>query len=352
MTMRANNATEGDAAPHADSVKNVKILENCAGMIEQWWRKSGAERWGVSQERFGAELARCVGARFRDTAATISSEELESYVGGLALEDVGLACGCADGAEAAWEHFVGMYRGYLRACAAKMMKRAANSPEARELADGLFAELYGVSEGKRGALLKYFHGRSTLRTWLRAVLAQRHVDSIRAGRRFTELVEEEGGTKHEVKIVGDTRRGEIADPHRERYGEMFARALKMAMATLGSEEARMLKMYYVGEKKLGAMGRQLGMHESSVSRNLEKARRELRRKVEEILRGETRDAPARRAHGEGVRGGLSEAEMELCFQFAAEDAPIDLDKLFLRDDLAGVEEEGEKGGGSERKEIS
>ena len=53
-----------------------------------------------------------------------------------------------------------------------MLKSSASAPEAEELADSLFAELYGLSAEKRGSLLRYFHGRSSLKTWLRAVLAQ------------------------------------------------------------------------------------------------------------------------------------------------------------------------------------
>ena len=60
---------------------------------------------------------------------------------------------------------------------------SAGEARARELADSLYAELYGLNGagGARGrALLDYFHGRSKLATWLRTVLAQRHVDALRA----------------------------------------------------------------------------------------------------------------------------------------------------------------------------
>jgi DNA-directed RNA polymerase specialized sigma24 family protein len=41
----------------------------------------------------------------------------------------------------------------------------------------LYADLYSKS------LFRYFQGRSSLATWLRAVLSQRYVDRIRANRR-------------------------------------------------------------------------------------------------------------------------------------------------------------------------
>src|SRR6202035_4013845 len=100
-----------------------------------------------------------------------------------------LATACMEDRAAAWEHFVNAYRPYLRAAAAAVLRCGSASPEARELADSLFAELYGLADGTRGdrSLFRYFHGRSSLKTWLRAVLAQRHIDVIRAGRRFASL---------------------------------------------------------------------------------------------------------------------------------------------------------------------
>jgi len=99
-----------------------------------------------------------------------------------------LACACADGLEAAWDHFIREYRPTLY--------RAADAIDptggARDLADSLYAELFGLSErdGQRRSHLRYYHGRSSLGTWLRAVLSQRHVDRIRAGTRMEPLPDE------------------------------------------------------------------------------------------------------------------------------------------------------------------
>ena len=64
---------------------------------------------------------------------------------------------------------------------------------ARELADSIYADLFGLQErdGERRSLFRYFHGRSSLATWLRAVLAQRYVDRVRSSRRLTPLDDEE-----------------------------------------------------------------------------------------------------------------------------------------------------------------
>jgi RNA polymerase sigma factor (sigma-70 family) len=272
-------------------------------------------------------LARCAEARFR--GGTPGTGELQSYLGALHLEDLALACACAEGVTEAWECFVTTYRGYMRASAGAILKRSASSPEAEDLADSLFGDLYGLSAEKRGSLFRYFHGRSSLKTWLRAVLAQRYVDKIRAGRKFEELGDEDGndGVSRRVNSAAGLRVNaginSGVDPHRAKYLAMFPAALETALKNLDGADAERLRMYYAEEKKLAEMGRLLGEHESSVSRRLEKVRRDLRAAVEEILR-----SGAGAIHGQAKMGGLSDAEIALCFEYAAEDAPIDLDKLF------------------------
>ena len=318
MDMQANNHPAREPATQSGLAKR---LSGCAPILEQWCLQADTERWGVSAQRFTGELARCAEAKFR--GGMPSAGELQTYLSTLHLEDLALACACALGVEEAWEHFVRTYRSYLRASAGAMLKRSASSPEAQELADSLFAELYGLSGGKRGSLLRYFHGRSPLKTWLRAVLAQRHIDKIRAGRRFVELGDEDGSDGTKLRVAAPIL--QAADPHRERYLLMFTGALQTALENLNARDVERLRMYYAEEKKLAEIGRALGEHESSVSRHLEKVRQDLRHAVEEILR-----SGSGVINGEAKAGGLSEAEIALCFEYAAEDAPIDLDKLFSR----------------------
>jgi|ERR1700722_7794642 len=330
MDMRAKKGSADDGATRGEI---GKILRGDPAKLAQWCVLAGIERWGVSRERFTEELARCGAAKFRDNQPTV--EELKTYLGALRLEDLGLACACAEGVAAAWEHFVGIYRGYLRACAGAMLKRSASAPEAQELADSLFAELYGLSADRRGSLLRYFHGRSSLKTWLRAVLAQRHVDRIRAGRKFEELEDEVG--RDNAKLPAAARVLQVADPHRATYLLKFSNALQTALENLDARDVALLRMYYAEQKKLAEIGRGLGEHESSVSRHLEKVRQEVRRTVEDILRG-----GSEAVNGDGRSGGMSDAEIALCFEYGAEDAPIDLDKLLSPSAPREVEREGKK----------
>jgi RNA polymerase sigma factor (sigma-70 family) len=325
MDMQADNRSAGSRDLR---VELARLLGGCRPMVEQWCLQAGTDRWGISAVQFTSELARCAEARFRGGPLVVG--ELQTYLSTLHLADLALACACADGVAEAWEYFVPTYRGYLRACAGAMLKRSASSPEAQELADSLFGELYGLTTGKRGSLLRYFHGRSTLKTWLRAVLAQRHVDQIRAGRKFEELGDEDGNDGVALRGAMATVSPAAADPHRARYLAMLTSALQTALKNLDGPDAERLRMYYAEQKKLAEIGRVLGEHESSVSRHLERVRRDLRHAVEEILRGGGTGGGSVAANGEAKASGLSDAEIALCFEYATEDAPINLDTLFAQ----------------------
>jgi RNA polymerase sigma-70 factor len=303
-------------------------LDSQTALLKCFYAQSQAGRWGVPRERFAAALERS--AKKALTPGSVTQQKLEDYLGALHLEDLALAAACAGGSEAAWEHFFTRYRTYLRAAAAAILRCKAGSAEAFDLADSLFSELYGLAGGKGAerSLFRYFHGRSSLKTWLRAVLAQRHIDSIRAGRRFEELGEDETGDGRPKSPPGPQMQPN--DPHRERYIASFTRALQTALDRLEPQEKERLRFYYAEEKTLSEIGRLLGEHESSVSRHLDHVRRDLRKAVEDLLR---RGIAA--ANGSAVQRGLSDAEIALCFEYCAADSPIDLEKLLPRSKSPG-----------------
>jgi|HubBroStandDraft_1064217.scaffolds.fasta_scaffold08312_3 RNA polymerase sigma factor (sigma-70 family) len=295
--------------------------------IDSLFAQSQAGRWGLSRERFAASLQRS--AEKRLASGNLAPEKVEEYLAALHLEDLALATACMENSELAWEHFVAAYRPYLRAAAAAVLRCSSASTEACELADSLFAELYGLADGARRerSLFRYFHGRSSLKTWLRAVLAQRHIDAIRAGRRFQSL-DDDGAKPPSAQLIQKIPHAVSvtpADPHRDRYSALFVRALQAAIAALDSRDEQRLRLYYAQERTLAEIGRQLGEHESSVSRNLDRIRLALRRSVEETLRN---GCPA--ANGFAAEHGLSEAQISLCFEYASADAPFDLEKLLER----------------------
>jgi RNA polymerase sigma factor (sigma-70 family) len=312
----------------ANTLDWMSALKERPDLVKRLYAQANAARWHLSPGHFAVALERS--ARKGLASGTVTSPQLEAYFGALHLEDLALASACGEGCELAWEHFFATYRSYLRVAAAAILRCKSGSAEACDLADSLFSELYGLAGGKGAerSLFRYFHGRSSLKTWLRAVLAQRHIDSIRAGRRFEELAgDETGDARHSMPLGPETL---PADPHRERYVASFTRALQTALERLGPAEKERLRLYYAEEKTLAEIGRLLGEHESSVSRHLDRVRRDLRQAVEDILR-----QGLAAANGCAAQLGLSEAEITLCLEYSAANSPIDLDKLLPRSKSPG-----------------
>jgi RNA polymerase sigma-70 factor, ECF subfamily len=295
---------------------------------------SCAAKWHLLPESFGDALERSIHKHFADSSPVVA--QLQSYVSGLHLADLALACACAEGLSPAWDFFVASYQPHLRSAAAAILRCSASSPAACDLADSLIADLYGLNEAAcRRSLFRYFHGRSSLKTWLRAVLAQRHIDSIRSNRRFTSLEDEQD---HESTKAGGAAVRSIPsappDPDRQRYLELFRRTLEVALGLLDPGDKNRLRLYYAEQQTLAEIGKALGEHESSVSRNLERIRSELRHQVEQALRKGV-------ATSNGVsHSGLTDAQIELCFEYATEDAPIDLEKLFPAAAAAPIKRKG------------
>ncbi len=321
--MKEHTPARSEGKRPADHAGQAQELVLSPAKLEWLYAQSKAGRWGLSRERFAASLERS--AEKRLASGALAAEKLEEYLAALHLEDLALATACMENCEPAWEHFVSEYRGYLRAAASAVLRCSSTSPEACELADSLFAELYGLTEGARRerSLFRYFHGRSSLKTWLRAVLAQRHIDAIRAGRRFESLDDDDAkpGAQKTPTVVSV----QPADPHRERYTALFVRALQAALTTLDARDEQRLRLYYAKEQTLAEIGKQVGEHESSVSRNLDRIRLALRRTIEETLRN---GCPA--ANGFAAELGLSDAQITLCFEYASADTPFDLEKLLER----------------------
>ena len=232
--------------------------------------------------------------------------------------DLELARQCTAGDEKAWERFVLEYR--------PILYRAADALDpsggARDLADSLYAELYGIGKTdpashqtpQRKSLLHYYQGRSSLATWLRAVLSQRYVDRIRATRRLEPLLDEERAADRAAAGHYESPRDSMTDPDRARHLRLLQNALSHAVTALDAKDRLRLGCYYAQSLTLAETGRVLREHEATVSRQLARTRQFIRRQVEQWLRDE---------------GGLNDSAIAECFASASEDAgPIDLDRMF------------------------
>jgi len=291
------------------------LCANLAPVLEALYIESGAAKWEISTARFQSAILAGIRKKFTSPP---TAGELRQYLGTLHVQDLALACACADGIEPAWEHFVATYRSYLYAAAAAVMRRPQDDASVREFADSIYATLYGKTTADgRASLFKYFHGRSKLSTWLRAVLAQRYVDVVRSEKKFDSLDDGFGqeAAQEAAKSGQSNIASEPADPNRSYYLRRLADALRQAISSLTETDRARLYAYYFEERTLAEIAGQAQEHEATASRKLERLRGQLKEHVTKILReGKT----------PGTSRGMDEAQIQLCLQYALEEWPFDL----------------------------
>lgn len=231
--------------------------------------KSRANEFGMGREEFCQILSQIAAKYCPDAPAGVRELYLTLHV-----EELVLARACAAGHEKAWESFLIRYREKLYEVAGYIAKEAA---AARELADSLYADLYGTSakEGKRVSKLASYTGRGSLEGWLRTVLAQEYVNQYRRRRRLVSLDEEnEEGTQY---AAPEKEAQTAVDPRLEE-------ATDQALATLDPDERFVLASYYLDGRTLAEIARLLRVHESTISRKLDKLAKSLRKNIVAGLR--------------------------------------------------------------------
>jgi RNA polymerase sigma-70 factor (ECF subfamily) len=285
-------------------VAAVSIPERVARDV---YRESGASTWGVSLEAFAARLTVSASARFKADTAAPSAADVESFLRGLHLTDLALACACGAGHDGAWEHFVREMRPALYAAA----RSIAPPDAARDLADSLYARLLGVDARgeRRASLFDYYHGRARLSTWLRTVLAQRHIDDLRQSARTVSL--------ESLDVPDRAAESAPIDPRASERTAHVQQALGETIAALDVRDRLRLRLYYGQGLKLAAIGRLTGESEATVSRKLDRARQAIRLGVETRLRA----AP-----------GMTSEAVAACLSDAAGSAELDVSPLLAADD--------------------
>ena len=241
-----------------------------SAMAEELFPQCGGQKFGTSIAGL-REILHQVGCKY--LSPHDSPAAARRLFTGLRLEELVLARACAAGNEAAWEVFLLRYREKLYSAASHIAREQSS---ARELADSLYADLYGtaVREGKRVSKLDFYTGRGSLEGWLRTVLAQEYINRYRVQKRLVSLEEQEEGGE------------QFAAPAAEPQAELDARlstAVDEALATLAAEERFLLASYYLDQRTLAEVGRVLGIHASNVSRRLEKLAAALREAIRNSL---------------------------------------------------------------------
>lgn len=243
----------------------TRPVETTALFIGDLFAKSGAQGYGLTEEQFLCILQQ-VAEKYLPGAPV---ERCQQFWRELKLEELALARACAAGHERAWQVFLTRYREKLYDIARGITKEDSR---ARDLADSIYADLYGTSErdGCRISRLNFYMGRGSLEGWLRTVLAQEFVNRYRKTKRLVSLEEQA-----EEGVQFSSVDSEPALPVDARLGA----AVDTALEQLAAEDRLVLASYYLDNRTLTEIGRLVGVHESTISRRLDKLLRGLRKQI-------------------------------------------------------------------------
>jgi RNA polymerase sigma-70 factor (ECF subfamily) len=232
--------------------------------------RCGAAAYGMDREQF-ATILRDIQSKYLPQALP---DEAADFCAALRLDELVLARACAAGNERAWQDFISRYRNKLRAMALQITR---DGTHASDLADSLFADLYGMNErdGARNSKLNFYTARGSLEGWLRTVMAQEFINRYRKTKRDVSLDEqEEEGMQF---VAANPPPVSSADARLEE-------ATDEALGELAAEDRYVLAAYHLDGRTLAEIARTLGLHESSISRRLDRVTATLRKRILACLR--------------------------------------------------------------------
>ena len=255
-----------------------------------------------------------------------SKAEISKFIDEMQADDLCLIIACESGDENAWNDLVERFTATVRSAA---RSASSNEDAAEDLAQSIWAELYGLrtkKDGKPASKLAYYSGRGSLAGWLRAVVAQLAVDMFR---KQSRLVQTEDDTDLD-RLAHDTNAGDgqpvlagIPTPE-ESISNRFAQAdmqqaLNRAIQELAAEDRLLVKLYYFDNLRLREAGAVLGVHEATASRRLARIQTDLRKRVAKILIEER---------------GWTQAETEKSFAEVAQHLDTDLEGLLRKESVS------------------
>jgi RNA polymerase sigma-70 factor, ECF subfamily len=272
------------------------------GLLVELHARGGCDKIGLSCESLATILCD-VAAKYLDDGT--AEAEARAFLLTLRVDELALARACAAGSNPAWELFLTRYREKLYLAALRI---AREDSSAHDLADSLYAELYGTTtrDGERVSKLASFTGRGSLEGWLRTVLAQEFVNRYRRTKRLVSLEEKsEDGMQ-------------LAAPEPEPVPSADSRlesATDAALTALPAEDRMVLAAYYLDGRTLAEIARMLGVHESTISRKVDKLAKSLRKN---ILGGLTQQGMSRRQAEEALEADVRDLQVDIRRSLAQE----------------------------------
>lgn len=205
----------------------------------------------------------------------------------LSLDDLYLARACVLRDENAWDECSRLHFGFMREFAARFLRRE----DAAEISDRVVAELWEKEK------LARYEGRSTLRTWLGAVVAHA---ALQAGKAIRRQDERRAGAESVAESAGAA-----PEPERDQAARVLADITASAIQRLPSDDKLLLRLHYEQGLSLDQIVTIIGTSKATLSRRLKHLRDMIRNEVEREAREKYRASAA------DVRGLVDLGRLEI-----------------------------------------
>jgi RNA polymerase sigma-70 factor (ECF subfamily) len=169
-------------------------------------------------------------------------------------------------------------------------RRFLPAADAAELTDQVIADLWEKEK------LSRYEGRSSLRTWLGAVVAHAALQAGKVARRREADVE--GARRQSIAEA-------VANPDDRQSAELLARIAADAIEALPADQKLLLLLHYEQDLSLDRMAPILNTSKATLSRRLTRVREDLRAAIERVA------AERYRSSGQQVRGTLDLGRIDM-----------------------------------------
>jgi len=247
---------------------------------------------GVDRDVFTNHLHRVIQRHLG--SSEIEQTTLLGFVATLHTDDLMLSLACGKGVNAAWQRFSDLYQKYVTDLSRHL---AGQSLDAGELSAAIWVDLFLPDRSGESRIASY-DGRSSLATWLRVVITNRAINErLRKGSCLSNL-------DAIPEPADDTALKDVEDhPVLSRYKPIILSCFKDASRCLTKRERLMVLLRYEEGLQLGEIARLFTVHQSTITRQMDRAATHLRDEVIRLL---------------GSKHQLEEEAIRECLSLAAE----------------------------------
>jgi RNA polymerase sigma-70 factor len=225
----------------------------------------------LAPEVFGARIELVV---LKNPDSQLSWAAAARFAGELHFGDLYLSTACAQKDDFAWQRLRATYFKLLCDIFCYVTSSKDNAPD---LADGLLNDLFLPDRSGRSRIASY-DGRSSLATWLRVIVEHRQINDRQKRRHefcVLEAIPEPRDLTALIRLESILR-----DGHRETAA---INAFVQACASLLKEERQLLIWRYGRNLQLGRIAETVGVHQSTITRQIERICRKVRAEAILIL---------------------------------------------------------------------